>query len=87
MKTQITATAPTNYQLQSLRAFGMPIVSNGNGSYTATQEFESKEDAVEYLKDRAHMYFDFEEIEEAMADITTANMLTIDAVTAYIETI
>jgi hypothetical protein len=87
MKTIITATAPTRYQLRSLRAFGMPVTDEPNGTFTASQEFDSKEEAIEYLKDRAHMYFEFGEIEEAMADITTANMLTIDAVTAYIETI
>jgi len=88
MKTIITATAPTRYQLRSLRAFGMPVTDQRNGSYTSRQEFDSKEEAIEYLTKRAENYFETdEEIEDAVEVIEKYGQLRLDAVTAYIETI
>jgi hypothetical protein len=88
MKTIITATAPTIYQLRSLREFGMPVTDQRNGSYSACQEFDSEEDAIEYLTNRAENYFETEEeIEDAIEIIEKYGQLRLDAVTAYIETI
>lgn len=85
MKVIITATAPTSYQLNSLRAFGINYKENGNGSFTATQEFNSKPEAVAFLKNRAEMYFeDSRELRDAKRDIRLG-CLTLDAVTARIE--
>lgn len=85
MKTVITATAPTAYQYSSLSSFNLDVQKNGNGSFTGTKEFDSKEDAKEYLKERADMYFDSEaEINEAHEEIKKG-YLTLDAVTARIE--
>ena len=81
---KITATAPTGYQHRSLTHFGMPITAHGNGSYSATLEFESLERAKEYLRKRADLYFDTEsELDEAYDDIQRGH-LTLDAVTARI---
>ena len=56
MKTIITATAPTVYQLDALRHFGMGFNKNLNGSYSASMEFDSEEDAKDYLKGKAEQY-------------------------------
>ena len=86
MKTIIKATAPTGYQLRSLRAFGMPITDHRNGSYSAKQEFDSEEEAIIYLTKRAEIYFETdEEIEDAIEIIEKYGQLRLDAVTAYIE--
>ena len=88
MKTQITATAPTNYQLRSIRAFCMPVTKQPNGSYKAIKEFNSKKDAIKFLKDRAQICFESNnEFKAAISDMLAYNQMTIDAVTAYIETI
>ena len=85
MKVIINATAPTSYQHTSLRSFGMDIKKNGNGSFTAKQEFDSKEDAKAYMTKRAEMYFEDEiDLKDAYADIVHG-VLTLDAVTASIE--
>ena len=88
MKTIITATAPTRYQLRSLRAFGMEIQDLKNGSYFSRQVFDSEDEAIEYLTRRAELYFETEaEIEDAIKGIEKYGRFEIDAVTAYIETI
>jgi len=87
MNYKITATAPTSYQFNSLLAFGIGYRKNLNGSLTAEQEFETEEEAKEYLKDRADMYFETEyELNEALDQIEKYGCLTIDAVTAEINT-
>ena len=90
MKTIIKATAPTVHQLNSLTAFGMSYKKNMGGSFTATQEFDSEEEAKEYLKKRAEKYNDEdpngseEKLADMMSDIERG-ALTLDAVTGYIE--
>lgn len=85
MKYIITATAPTSYQLNSLRAFNL----NGTGM-TRTMEFGSEEEAKDYLKTRADKYNDEdpcgseERLEEMYSDIESGS-LRLDAVSAYIE--
>ena len=88
----ITATAPTAYQVQSLSAFGMGYKANGNGSYSASMSFETIDAAKEYLRSRADMYnyesADGSEISllEMYEDINNG-YLTLDAVTAFVNTI
>lgn len=87
----ITATAPTVYQLNSLNAFGMGAKKNGNGSFSASMNFDSIEEAWAYLENRAHMYNDQdpegtpEKLAEMLEDIDDRNFLRLDAVTAHIE--
>ena len=90
---RITATAPTAYQLQSLRHFGMEVKKNGNGSYTAHQDFDTEKEAKEYLEQRAQMYFDGnsdndeQDLIEAIDSIEKHGVLTLDAATARIDEI
>ena len=88
---RITATAPTSYQLQSLRHFGMEIKKHLHGSYFSTQDFDTEKEAKEYLKTRAEMYFDGnsdnDEVNliDALDSIEKRGVLTLDAVTADME--
>ena len=92
-KIRITATAPTAYQLQSLRHFGMEVKKHGNGSYTAHQDFDTEKEAKEYLEQRAQMYFDGnsdndeKDLIEALDSIQKHGVLTLDAATARIDEI
>jgi hypothetical protein len=86
---KITAIAPTTYQLNSLRAFGIPYKALGNGAYRAVEEFDSEKQAKEYLEGRARQYNDEhneseEQLNEMLSDIELG-ALTLDAVTAHIE--
>ena len=88
---KIKAIAPTSYQLQSLKHFGMEIKKYGNGSYTSQQEFDSEGEAKAYLKERAERYFDGnsdndeEKLITALEDIEKYGSLRLDAVIADIE--
>jgi len=84
---KVIATAPTTYQLNSVRQFGSPITSHKDGSHVFSQSFETEERAKEYLKERAHLYYNNteEELNEAIDDIEMYGCLSIDAVTASIE--
>ena len=88
---RITATAPTSYQLQSLRHFGMEIKKHLHGSYYSTQDFDTEKEAKEYLKTRAEMYFDGnsdnDEVNliDALDSIEKRGVLTLDAVTSGME--
>ena len=88
---RITATAPTSYQLQSLRHFGMEIKKHLHGSYFSTQDFDTEKEAKEYLKTRAELYFDGnsdnDEVNliDALDSIEKHGVLTLDAVTADME--
>jgi hypothetical protein len=88
---RITAIAPTAYQLQSLRHFGMEIKKHLHGSYSSTQDFDTEKEAKEYLKTRAEMYFDGnsdnDEVNliEALDSIEKHGVLTLDAVTSGME--
>jgi hypothetical protein len=85
MKATIKATCPTNYQRQSLRAFGMPIEDHHNGSSSAELEFGDYDSAEAYLTSRAEMFYDNEEeLADAIDDIERYGQLTLDAVTAKI---
>ena len=88
---RITATAPTSYQLQSLRHFGMEIKKHLHGSYYSTQDFDTEKEAKEYLKTRAEMYFDGnsdnDEVNliDELDSIEKRGVLTLDAVTSCME--
>jgi hypothetical protein len=88
---RISATAPTAYQLQSLHNFGMVVKEHGNGRYTATQDFNTEEEAKDYLTERAVRYFDGNSdndeanLIEAIDRIEKHGSLRLDAVTASIE--
>lgn len=92
-KIRISATAPTAYQFQSLRHFGMEVKRHGNGSYTAHQDFDTEDEAKKYLLSRAEMYFDGnsdndeQNLIEAFDSIENHGVLTLDAVTGRIDEI
>ena len=83
MKYQVKATAPTTYQLQSVRLFGSPIKSNMDGSHTFKSEiFDTEQEAKDYLIERAEMYFENDdELQEAINDINEYSSLSMDAAT------
>lgn len=82
---KITATAPTTYQLSSLFHFGMPVKNRLNGRHDAEMEFESIQEAKDYLTDRATIYADNEdELNELLIQIDN-NYLELDAIRAHIE--
>lgn len=87
-KFRISATAPTGYQLNSLAAFGMPYKKHGNGSFTASQDFNSEDEAKAYLIHRAEMYHEDEaELQKAIQQIENYGSLQLDAVSASIDEI
>lgn len=92
MKVQITATAPTVYQLNILRAFNLDYNKGSFFPKTETMQFDTVTAARAYLEERAIMYNDSDpegnpkRLASMRADIRH-NALTLDAVTAYIERI
>jgi hypothetical protein len=85
MKYTITAIAPTSYQFSSMLSFGMPYI-NSYGRFIASMEFDTEEEAKQYLRKRAEMYYeDEQELNDALYDINNYGHLTLDAVTASIE--
>jgi hypothetical protein len=89
-KFKVTATAPTAYQLNSVRAFGYNVKSLGNGSHRFEQEFETEEEAKNYLIERANKYWENsdmseQELNEMIEEINTYGSVTFDAVTGRIE--
>jgi hypothetical protein len=83
---KITATAPTTYQLQSLRLFGLNVKSYANGSHVGEEVFTTEQEAKDFLIKRAEMYFESEnELNEAISDIENYGSLRMDAVCASIE--
>jgi len=91
-KFRITAKAPTVYQFGSLMHFGMNYRKPGNGSFIASEDFYTEDEAKEYLKQRAEKYNDedpcgSEQRMQDMYDDIENGTLTLDAVTGYIEEI
>lgn len=86
MKYQVKATAPTTYQLQSVRNFGSPIKSNKDGSHTFKSElFDTEQEAKDYLIKRAEMYFENDDdLQEAISDINVYGSVIMDAVSGGI---
>ncbi len=82
---KITATAPTSYQLNSLTRFRLSEGGKSGGAFYGWQYFTTEEEAKDYLTNIAENHYENEnELKEALADIDNG-VLTIDAVTAYIE--
>ena len=88
MKTRVTATAQTSYQMNSLRSFNFDhTIAVGNRSCIGWSDFETKKEAIAYLRSRAEQYYeDRRELREALQDVKVG-VLTLDAVTAYCEPI
>lgn len=87
MKTRIKATAPTVYQLGSLRAFNLDNQKSAGGAYIGWSDFATKKEARAYLRDRAVLYYEHgSKLREALRDVNRG-ILTLDAVTAYCEPI
>ena len=85
-KFKITAVAPTSYQINSLRLFGLNVKSYPNGSYVGEEIFDTEEEAKNYLKQRAEMYFEDEEsLNDALKDIERYGSVYLDAVCGSIE--
>jgi hypothetical protein len=92
MTYKITATAPTVYQLNSLRAFNLNQKANGNGSYTGEAHFETEEEAKTYLRARAEKYNSEDPCgtDDRLTDMyrdIESGVLRLDAVTAYVKEI
>jgi len=82
---KIIATAPTSYQLASLRHFGLNVNSYPTGAHVGTLIFDTLQEAKEHLVTRAELYFEDEsELQSALIDIEN-NFLRMDAVTGSIE--
>jgi hypothetical protein len=83
---RIVAVAPTTYQSRSLSHFNLNNKKNFGGSITGTMDFIDEEEAKDYLRNRAHIYYDEYEgqVDEHLEAIESIGMLTIDAVTARI---
>jgi hypothetical protein len=89
MKTTITATAPTSYQMGSLRAFRLNVKPHCYDSgATGSLEFSTKKEARDYLRKRAEVYNDADHcgtdrrLKEMFSGIKKG-YLTLDAVTAH----
>jgi len=86
-KYRITAKVPTVYQLSSLRTFGMEVINLPTGAYYSEQDFDTIEEARQYMIDRATHYYDWDEeaLESAIDGIINHSMLTMDACTGRID--
>lgn len=84
---QITAIAPTVYQLTALRRFHLDYtVKTMGGQFCSWSSFEDESDALCYLIDIAENYFEEElQLKEEMHNLYIYGYLTIDGVTARIE--
>lgn len=83
---KIFAIAPTSYQLKSLRATHLEIEDLPDGSFYGELFFNSKEECLDFMRERAYHYaFDENELISMLDEINNYNQLTIDAVTMQIE--
>jgi hypothetical protein len=90
-KFKITATAPTSYQLGSLRNFGLNVKYYPTGSYIGEEVFDTEEEAKAFLKKRSEMFFDGnsdndeERLSDALDRIEKHGSVYFDAVCGSIE--
>lgn len=85
MKVSIISRVPTVYQYDSLAAFGMDIRKSLYGGFSARMDFDTKEEAKEYLRDIAtHLAENEEEFRKMILDINKRGILSYDAATAFI---
>ena len=80
---KIIAVAPTAYQLRSVRAFG-PARQTLSGKFIFEQNFDTEEEAKEYLNERALIYSDSEEEYKRLYAQIECGCLELDAVTGSI---
>lgn len=85
-KFRVFAEAPTVYQSNSVRFFG--LTDQGRDGLLTFDYFESEEDAIQYLLDCVNLFAQTngteEEIEEMREDCSNGH-LTYDAVTAFVQ--
>jgi hypothetical protein len=84
---RITAFVPTGYQLNSLTSFGMGFTKSGGGGFYASKDFDTKDEAKDFLRSRAQQLADTEEELSEMEEQIERGYLQYDACTAYIENI
>jgi len=86
MKTMIKAKIPTVHKLHALNSFGLGCHHNLDGSYEANRVFNSKEDAINYLLERASLLSDSpEQYNKWEEEILKYDQMTNDAAVAHIE--
>lgn len=61
---RIFGTAPTVYQLDSLRIFGYPVKKTPGGSFYVEEEFKTREEATQSLKDLVEVLYQRGTLEE-----------------------
>lgn len=80
MKTTLESTVPTHYQYQSISSFGLKVTSNGNGSYSVEEEFNTKKEAIDYMLNRAEYLAENDrELKEMRREIKQHGRLYYDA--------
>ena len=84
MKAVLYIEAPTQYQLQSLNRFGLPVTKSSFGHYYSKIWFDTVIEARTFLKNQADS--EYENEPEKLKQNLTKDSLTIDAVTGYIFT-
>lgn len=83
---RVTAEAPIGAQILALRKFGTPQQLS-KGTFTVNKVFNTEKEAFDYLKVRAELHYRDTELTEAISDLEMYGSLTIDKVTATIQTI
>lgn len=58
---KVISKIPTHHTLGSLRNFGLDVKAHGNGAYTGSLIFETKEAAIKHLESRADILAENEE--------------------------
>jgi hypothetical protein len=82
MKALIYIEAPTQYQLQSLNRFGLPVKQSPFGQYYSAMIFDTVTAARDFFKLQAD--FEFEDEPKKIKRNLSRYALTIDAVTGRI---
>ena len=88
MKVRVTATAPTIYQMNSLKTLigSMPYKKHPDGSFYFGHEFPTKREASQWMKERAHaIAYDAPELKDMLAEINKYDTLTADGVAIFME--
>jgi len=81
----ITATAPTPYQLNALRSFGLEVTHVGGGRHQGYLAFNSEREAKDFLISRADWVLeDIDRLDEAIGRIEEHGSLELDGVVGAI---
>jgi hypothetical protein len=87
-RVKITVSTPYSGNVNSMRLFGIEYRNVPGVGLVGSQEFDSMDDAKDYLRQRADWYADSDEQrEEQYIMIEHSQFLTLDAATASIEEI